>query len=625
VSARAEGFVPSEPVDVLRPLQAPVSLVLTKGGTLEGRVVDARGFPIYGVTLEVVGTSLQGAPIADDPRRHAAQASQFERVFSGPKPLMGAGELGVVPGPVPAIPKAFAATKWVSVGATKVAIPVDPWVTRSDGTFRAEPVTPGRVRVVAHHPLFVEGFSELLTLLPGARREVNLVLHAGGFLEGRVVDSTGRAVPGARVVVAAIRGAFERMTSAASDGTFAFAAVPDAVSVLVTAQGENETLMSARIDVTVPEGGRRKVSLTLPPPRGVLNLRAKDERGSNLDNVQVRAMSLDPASPYRVTAFSNKDGEIRLLGAKGLPLRLECSAPHHAPKTVKVLPSADLVNIVLGPSEVLKGHVRTARVGEPISGAEVTVVAGVAPRRVVSGADGTFRADDLPPGPVELRVRAPGFAPTSVSLRTTEGRRRDGLVVVELGPEAVVEGTVVDSRGTPVAGARVARDHVPTYVPAGALPAEVAVTDRDGHFVLRELPEGSLHLEAFAADVGRGSLAEVRTVAGRTRSGVTILLKNEALADGRDALSSGGVAITLGERAGDVPEVVIASVSAQSEAERAGLRAGDVLVAIDGENVEGMEKARQRLSGPLGDDVILTVRRPDTEQSFRVPRERVNR
>jgi len=48
-----------------------------------------------------------------------------------------------------------------------------------------------------------------------------------------------------------------------------------------------------------------------------------------------------------------------------------------------------------------------------------------------------------------------------------------------------------------------------------------------------------------------------------------------------------------------------------SPAEAAGLRPGDMIVAIDGENMEGFtpEEARQRVLGPAGTTVVLTVAR----------------
>jgi S1-C subfamily serine protease len=70
---------------------------------------------------------------------------------------------------------------------------------------------------------------------------------------------------------------------------------------------------------------------------------------------------------------------------------------------------------------------------------------------------------------------------------------------------------------------------------------------------------------------------------------------------------------------------VIASVVEGSEAERAGLAPGDVLVAVNGVPVGSMADARQKLSGPLADDVVANVRRGATELALRIRREEVRR
>jgi S1-C subfamily serine protease len=83
--------------------------------------------------------------------------------------------------------------------------------------------------------------------------------------------------------------------------------------------------------------------------------------------------------------------------------------------------------------------------------------------------------------------------------------------------------------------------------------------------------------------------------------------------------------VTLGELSGEPPEVVVVGVADGSEAERAGFAAGDVVVAVDGALVQTIVDARARLSGPLGDDVVVTRRRGDVSESVRVPREAVRR
>jgi S1-C subfamily serine protease len=70
---------------------------------------------------------------------------------------------------------------------------------------------------------------------------------------------------------------------------------------------------------------------------------------------------------------------------------------------------------------------------------------------------------------------------------------------------------------------------------------------------------------------------------------------------------------------------MVASVVEGSEAERAGLRAGDTIVDVDGAKVDTIEAARARLGGPLALDVTVAVRRGDQALTFRVPREAVRR
>lgn len=57
-----------------------------------------------------------------------------------------------------------------------------------------------------------------------------------------------------------------------------------------------------------------------------------------------------------------------------------------------------------------------------------------------------------------------------------------------------------------------------------------------------------------------------------------------------------------------------------SPAEKAGLKAGDQIIAIDGEDMTGIdgELVRQRVLGPAGSQVRLTIKRPGVDQPFDV-------
>jgi hypothetical protein len=254
----------------------------------------------------------------------------------------------------------------------------------------------------------------------------------------------------------------------------------------------------------------------------------------------------------------------------------------------------------------------------------VTLVGDGGSRRAITDDAGRFVFADVSPGEASLDVRASGTAGArrAVTVAETGSRAEVDVGRIELDPAGIVEGTVVDERGNAVIGARVARDHAPTYVPASGPGPGVAITDGLGTFRLVDVAIGEVELEGYAADIGRGRSGKTRVDEGRVRSGVVIVLHPVAASVGGDDLTPGGVAVTLGEADG---RVTIVSVSPGSEAERAGLRSGDDLETIDAVMPSSMADARARLGGPLGADVILIVRRGSTRQTIRVPRESIKR
>ncbi|HEX7662899.1 MAG TPA: carboxypeptidase regulatory-like domain-containing protein, partial [Polyangiaceae bacterium] len=616
VSVRAQELIPVDAIAVPDPLPGEMEIALVRAGALEGRVVDARGFPIDGATIEVVGTDFNGAPIDDDPRHRAFRAAHFTASLAGPSSLIPMGELGVVPGPVPPIPHAGSAPI-ARAGAT--GPDAQPWVTRADGTFKIEPVSPGRVRLVVRHPQYVETTSEVVTLRSAKEAHVDVVMHQGGSLEGRVVDGNGQAARGIRVTVSATKGSLERTTLSADDGSFAFASLPPEVSISAASEDEPSATL-VKLELAIAEGAKRTITLTLPGARSPLKLQVTDDRDYPVDAAQVTALSLDPSAPLRTTAFTDARGEAELPNASGLPLRLEVSSPGHAPKVVTVDPAAPPSKIVLGRAESATGEVSGVH-GDPIADADVAIYTQLGVRRARTDAKGLFAIDGLAPGAAELRVRAKGHAPTkrNVTIVDQQALRPTELPRVELDDEAVVEGTVLDSHRDPVQGARVGAGGVAVYVQAGSNPPGTTVSDRSGKFRLGELPAGTTTIEAYAPDTGRGQ-ATAKLVSGRTVD-VTITLGGET--SSAESNATGSVAVTLGVT--DADDIVLVDVVEGSAAERGGLAPGDVLVTIDGKAVHALADARSRLNGPVADDVVLVIRRGDTTSTLRVEREAVRR
>jgi hypothetical protein len=292
--------------------------------------------------------------------------------------------------------------------------------------------------------------------------------------------------------------------------------------------------------------------------------------------------------------------------------------------------SATLV-IALGSAESITGEIRNRR-NQPLEGATVTLHTEGGVRHARTDGGGVYSIGDLSPGPARMRVRAKGKATVlkDVVIEDRAGRKATELPRIELADEGVVEGVVVDNKGNPVAGARVAKDAVPTYLPVGTQLMGMAVSDAKGRFLLNELAEGNIAIEAYAPDVGRARTTGIPIRAGRTTENVKIVLaRGEAgtSANPSEPIATGGVAVTLGETAPGLegPEVVVVAVSDNSEAERAGLQVNDIVVEIGGKKPKNIVEARARLSGPVHDDVVVKVKRGDRIVALRVSREQVRR
>lgn len=627
LSARADEFVGGPLVVVPDAPAGPVRVPLVRGGRLRGTVVDDRGFPVEGAAIEVIGTDRYGLPIAETPLTTQYRAVHFEWSLGGPRPLIPAGELGVMPGPVPPIPRAgsFVAAVPPSTDVPAVSAP-SPWISDAGGEFDARPITPGRVRALVRHPGYVETASELVAVASGGEATVKVVLLRGGAVAGRVVDERGFPVEDAAVSLIAERGTYDRHAASQRDGSFEFDAVPHAVTLAVARPEEPGRNVLTR-GVEVAEGGRVEVELVLPAPRQAVRLTVTDASGAAVDLAEVRVLSLAPEVPLRKTLFTSEDGGAEIPDAAGLPLRLLIDAPGFA-AVERVLEAAPVeLSLPLAAGVLVTGRVTAVRGRIGVENAIVTLRGGVQRRSTSSDADGGFRFESVAPGPVEIRVAHPEYAEVVVGFEVESTGRSDRpfeLSPIDLEEPGSVEGRVVDADGEPVDGARVSVGFAPTYLPEGALPYGMALSDARGEFVLRGVRPGVQRLSAYAPGVGRGTVDAVEVTSGRAAAGVVLRLTDPS-EDG-EPFASGGLAITLGERRdGERLELVVVDVAAGSEAERGGLRRGDVLLAIDGQAPTAMAEGRARLAGRAGTDVVLELTRDGAPLKLRITRQAVRR
>ena len=617
VSARAEGFVARSAV-ALEEDQKEVQIPLIKGAKITGIVVDEDDFPIDGAELEVVGIDVFGMPIAESSSVQGFAEDHFAFALPGATPLVPAGELGVMP-IVPDIPRDVG-----PLTVTRTERTADPWVSRGNGEIVLEPVTPGRVRVVARHPDYTEGISEAVDLVPGGEAEVKIVLREGGILEGRVLEEDDTPVRGARIEVMSATSSLERVTYTADDGTFAFAALPSRVIVHVSRATALDNVVATEV-FDVPPGERREVEIVLPEPREPITVTVVDDRGYPVERVEVRATSLDPDTALIRTVFTDEEGEATVLDARSLPLRFFARRNGYGPVVAEIDPVPKRVELVLPPAVAAVGIVES-RHGS-IADAEVALLTPTGKRGARTDEEGNFRIEELAPGVARLLVLADGHVPIErdVDIVSESGRDSD-LGRIELAEGGTIKGRVVDEEGEPIVGARVAVGRVPTYLPLGPLPPGIAATDRDGVFRLANAPEGVQPVEVYKVGFGRG-VAEVDVRARDETREITIELVEDPDVDVTRIDSRGSLGVTLGEEVvGGARTVIFEHVPLGGEAQRTGILAGDRYLALDGVPIRSLEQARRLLNGPLGQDVVITLGRdPDLRWRVRVSREKLRR
>lgn len=642
-------------------------------GAVSGRVIDAiDGHPIEGATVTLrsgEGEELEevwSEPDGTFSFEHAGAAEIVAASAPGyairARPLVFTGEIVLeLDGAV------FVSGIVVGAGGDAVA-DAEVWVedterrwmhpptvsgsvrTDAEGRFEIEDSPSGSLVVHASHAAHAPASAELGGLGPGRRKEdVRIELGDTGALSGRVIDEKGAPVAGAamtwirdermrwreREVTATAdgegrfrfphlpvgRGLVRAMTSSADGATEASITAGGEVSADVTVIGEPvfSGVVVDRADQPV-SGATVSVGFGWDDDDdGGPLARVQRRRGENWEAVtdaqgrfaihapargEVTLSAHTPVSSGRVTGVSPGDPPVRIrLEGKGVAR----------------------IRLVGEDGQTYRGearvHIRVAREGgrrrfldfEDGSG-EATLMAEPGEWRFRveldgeeldrdSGDDGSARAVERP----EILVTVPAAPPeTLVTLRVRAPAQALGTV----------RGQIVGPDGVAVPGARISLlDETRDWGGArGArLDWRAAVrSDAAGRFSL-QAPPGTQKLFVYHPEF-RSEIATVVVPAeGETDAGV-IRLDAGTGASAVFEFSGIGAILSLDDR----QRCEIRDVVAGGPAERAGLRAKDVLLAVDGAPLHGMSLADaiERIRGPVGTTVTLLVERDGNLEPF---------
>lgn len=588
VSARAAGFVPQVGVRVMPDGAEPVVVALDREVIVEGRVVDGRGRPIANAQVELSTVDLDGRVAFVSAAARTFRDALFERQLRGPTPLQPGGELGVTVGRVPRIPLDPSQSPSVllsdSAGETG-------FVTDSRGAFRVSEIAPGMVRVIAVHPAYVRAESVTRATRAGETVPFEIVLHEGGTLDGRLVDGRGFALGSQLVEVRVERDPTIRRVFTGRDGTFRVPSLLGRCAVYAVIQGHPV----ARREVQIDDGQTVTVELVTDGQTRRVRGRVVDRRGFPLGGVDLTVT----AGGAVARAVSEPDGSFEALATGHETLVIEARHPRFAPRVVRVTDATDETRIELEPGATVSVSINARACSQRDVTVELRTPCG--PLRRTGRPESTHRFEGVCAGRLEAIATAEGCVPA----RTTGTCRAEQLVelsTLELVAGGAVEGEVVDRDGQPIPGAELRLE--------GAEGASLGRADRSGHFSLATVSEGERRLVAVHPLLGRSEPADVRVLRGTTARGIRL----------RFARPLAGASAQQPEqtlRLAMVHEAVtVVHVETGSSADRAGLRANDIVRTVDGQTPRDAESVSRRVSN--GESLVLEVERDSVRRIVRL-------
>lgn len=343
--------------------------------------------------------------------------------------------------------------------------------TGRDGRFELPALSAGSYRLRAVHEKLAPAVSAPIAL-DGAtpRRDIEIVMPAGGVIAGKVVDAGGQPVAHAHVRVREgasdnlARGASHtRQATADEHGAFHIAALPRVqMSAMAVSDQASSDIVTVDLSAT-PEREDVTLSLTIT---GRITGRVLDAQGEPVAEAQVTALpdffSGEDGSEFllRGMAAATTDGgggfAFTGLSEGAYRLRASRSGVRTASFMQQGVPArtGDTgVELTLDTPGSITGKLVFDDDGSPPEA--FTVAVAFPPGKPVSEKTGEFKVGDIPAGTYDVTFRGVGFPVRRVeAVEVSPGQTTDmGTVKVARGRH--VSGKVVTESGSPVAGATV--------------------------------------------------------------------------------------------------------------------------------------------------------------------------
>ena len=533
------------------PQRGALELVVRPGGRLAGRVVDAEGKPIEGVSVRVevaaiermreMGrqrpsrTDAKGAFAFDglqagDNYRLSATKKGWSRASAGPFSIKAGTvkedlelRLDTSAGlrvrlidadgnPVPALEAAiYPDADAQGPRGNSNDVPADQIAAEGDGHFRVSGLPAGKATL----ELIPDGFAAIerkdLKLEAGKTVDLGaLTVRQGKTLRGRVQDATGAPVEGAT-----IRGFWQadgrfrsRQVRSGADGRFRMVGLGEGnlQTMLVTAQGfaqkmENGVATDQETEVTLERAGSIVGRVLLEETRDPVPAKVEASPEAKVDPTPGRRFQFG----FREDEYADGSGNFKLEGLEPGKYTLIATLPGKAPARVAGLEVrsedvADAGTVLLKEGLSLRGRVLDAKDDSPIPGAAVSVdepqgmmrfsMGDVSAHATMSDAQGGFEVAGLETKTYEVAVGHPDFARAATRAEAKEGAPE---VVVRLSRGGTLTGTVRDAQKLPVPNASVM-----VMQGMGGSPQTTA-SGEDGVYKLERLTPGSYRVLRLAA------------------------------------------------------------------------------------------------------------------------------